>query len=81
MLNLKPSAEGLVKQQPGLELRANGNQARIATGVKRISPIMYSDPLVRALTDPQNPRPFTKGLHDCDICSYNISKLSKEYIM
>lgn len=51
-LNLKPSAEGLVEQQPGLELR---DKARIATGVKRINPIMYSYPLARALTDP---RPF-----------------------
>lgn len=57
----------------------NGNHANIATGAKRISPIMYSYPLPRALTDPQNPRPFTNGLHDCDICAYDI-EFGREFL-
>jgi hypothetical protein len=44
----------------------------MATGVKIITPIMYSYPLDKALTDPHIPMPFTNGLHACAIWSYII---------
>lgn len=47
----------------------NGNQANMATGVKITTPIRYSYPLDKALTEPHIPMAFTTGRHACAICS------------
>lgn len=47
----------------------NENHARTATGVNRTTPIMYSYPLARALTELHMPSLFIADFQASDICS------------
>ncbi|RWW20034.1 hypothetical protein GW17_00015875 [Ensete ventricosum] len=46
-----------------------GNQASTATGAKITTPITYSYPRAKALTEPHSPSPFITGRSACDICT------------